>query len=232
MRSVIEASPLTWKDREIMDFFNSVIAQIVANGVSVKTVVLLLLLPLVASIVAATRHLIGFRGFGILIPTIIAVTFAVAGIETGLLLFLAILVLATLGRRVLRGLRLHYLPRMALLLWLVNFGVLAIIYLAPFLGLGQLSAISIFPIVILILLAEEFIAVQIGKSSREAIRLTAETLVTALIGYFIFSLQFLREWALRYPHWILLVPVVINIFVGRFTGLRLLEYRRFRELLK
>lgn len=214
-----------------MDIFQTIIAQAIASGVSEETIILLLLLPLVASVVAAARHLVGFRGFGILIPTAIAVTFVASGISTGILVFLAILAMATLSRRVLRGLRIHYLPRMALLLWFVTLGVLALIFISPFLGLGQLMTISIFPIVILILLAEEFIAVQIGKSLREATRLTMETIVIALVGYAVFSLGFLRSWALIYPQWVILTPLVLNVLVGRFTGLRVLEYRRFRRLL-
>jgi hypothetical protein len=87
-------------------------------------------------------------------------------------------------------------------------------------------------VLILILSAEEFIDVQIKKSLREAGQLTTETFVIALVGYFIFSLQFLQRLAMRYPGWVIITPLVINILVGRFTGLRMLEYRRFRRLLK
>lgn len=212
--------------------FQSLIQQIITQGVSEETIILLVLLPLVASVVAAARHLVGFRGFGILIPTVIAVTFVATGIGTGILVFLAILGVATFIRRVLKRLQLHYLPRMALLLWFVTLGVLTLIFISPFLGLGSLAKISIFPIVVLILLAEEFIEVQIGKSLREATRLTLETMIVALVGYFLFSLSFLRRWALVYPQWVIFAPFIINLLVGRFTGLRLLEYRRFKELLK
>ena len=215
-----------------MNIFQSVIAQAIANGVSEETIVLLLLLPLVASMVAAARHLIGFRGFGILIPTLIAVTFVATEIIAGISIFLAILFFATFGRRILRKLRLHYLPRMALFIWFITLGVLGLIVIFSYLGVSQLRVISIFPIVILILLAEEFIAVQIRKSFREAARLTIETIILAFIGYLIFSLNFLRNFALNYPHWIILIPLFLNIWVGRFTGLRLLEYRRFKKLLK
>lgn len=215
-----------------MNIFQSLITQAINRGVSEQTIVLLLLLPLVASVVAAARHLIGFRGFGILIPMAIAVTFVASGIGTGILVFLAILVIATLSRRILRKLRLHYLPRMALLLWFVSLGVLTLIFVAPYLKLSQLTAISIFPIVVLILLAEEFIAVQIRKSLRDAARLTLETIILALIGYLIFSLKFLKEIVLVYPHWIISIPLILNIWVGRFTGLRLLEFWRFRKIMR
>jgi hypothetical protein len=215
-----------------MNIFQFLVDQAILSGVSEETIVLLLLLPLVASIVGAARHLIGFRGFGIFIPTAIAVAFVKTGIGTGILIFLTILLLASIGRQALRKLRLHYLPRMALMLWLVTLGILGMVLASPYLGLTQLTAISIFPIVILILLAEEFIAVQIGKSLREAARMTAETIVIALVGYFILTLRALHNLALTYPHWVVLAPLLLNLFIGRFTGLRLLEYRRFRRLLK
>lgn len=215
-----------------MNVFQSIISQAIASGVSEKTIILFLLLPLVASLVAAARHLIGFRGFGILIPTAIALAFFAMGIGTGILVFLAILLVASIARRVLRKLRLHYLPRMALLLWFVSLAVLGLIFVSPYFGLGQLMAISIFPALFLILLAEEFIAVQISKSLREASRLTIETVVIALIGYAIFNSRFLQELALKQPQWVVLAPLALNLLMGRFTGLRLLEHHRFRKLLK
>lgn len=215
-----------------MNIFQSVISQAIASGVSEKTIILFLLLPLVASLVAAARHLIGFRGFGILIPTAIALAFFAMGIGTGILVFLVILLIASLARTFLRKLRLHYLPRMALLLWFVALAVLALIFAAPYLGLGQLTVVSIFPVLILILSAEEFIAIQIGKSLREAMRLTIETFIIALIGYAIFNFHTLQNLALEQPQWVVFAPLVLNLLTGRFTGLRLLEYRRFRKLLR
>jgi len=213
-----------------MNLFQQLIAQTIESGVSQETVILFLLLPLVAGVVAAIRHLIGFHGFGILIPTAIALTLAVTGISAGLLVFLTILLTATLARSFLSKLRLHYLPRMALVLWFVTVAVLVLIFVSPIFKLG-LTKVSIFPVLILILLAEEFISVQIGKSLREATRLTAETIIIALSGYFIFNLRPLQEFALRQPHWIILAPLVLNLLVGRFSGLRLLEYLRFKKLL-
>lgn len=215
-----------------MSLFNLIIARAITSGVSESTVVLLLLLPLVASLVGVFRHLIGFRGLGIFIPTALALAFYVAGIGIGLLLFGVILLAATVARRLFRKLRIHYLPRMALLLWLVSLTILSLIFISPYFGLSQLTTISIFPILILILLAEEFIEVQMGKSLREATRLTGETVLIALAGYLVLNFRPLQRLAFHQPIWVILIPLVINIFVGRFTGLRLLEYRRFRKLMK
>lgn len=215
-----------------MEIFSQIIQQAVADGVSEETIALLLLLPLVTSLVAATRHVIGLRGFKILLPSTLAVVFLATGIVQGIILFLVILWLATVARFLLRKFQLQYLPRMALLLWLVTVGVLLVLFLASRLGLAQASGVSILPILILVLLAEEFIAVQIGKNSREATKLTLETTGIALAGYLIFRSPELRKFALENPFWILIIPLIINIVVGRYTGLRLLEYKRFEKLLK
>lgn len=208
-----------------MNIFQQLIQQAVLSGVSVETIVLLLLLPLVVSVVAATRHFIGFRGFGILIPATISVVLAATGIINGILVFVTILLVATFARIVLRKLKLQYLPRMAVVLWFVCLGVLGMIFIFP-------TTISIFPILILILLAENFIEVQIERSFREAVQLTLETLIIALIGWFILSLKSLQQFALTRPEIVILLPLVFNIILGRFTGLRLFEHWRFRRLLR
>lgn len=208
-----------------MNIFQQLVQQAIASGVSVETIVLLLLLPLVVSVVAAARHFIGFRGFGILIPATISVVLAATGIINGILVFLTILIVATFARIVLRKLKLQYLPRMALVLWFVSLGVLLMIFFFS-------TTISIFPILILILLAENFIEVQIERSFREAVQLTFETLIIALAGWLVLSFKALQQFALTRPEIVILIPLVFNIILGRFTGLRLLEHWRFRRLLR
>lgn len=213
-----------------MNIFQTLVHQAVANGVAEQTIVMFLLLPLVASIIAAARHIVGFRAFGLFIPTAMALAFGAMGIWPGLFLFAVILLVAHLARRLLRRVKIHYLPRMALLLWLISVSALALIFLSPIIGWKQLTTLSIFPVLVLILLAEEFIAVQIGKSFYEASRITLETIGMAIVGYFIFSLKPLQSLAISQPQWVIFAPLVLNLLVGRFTGLRFLEYHRFRKL--
>lgn len=222
-----ELTALSWNN-----FLKHAIHRAVSSGVPANTIVLLLLLPLVAGIIAATRHLFGFRGFGILIPATISVVFVATGIITGILIFLAILIVATMGRMIIRRLKLQYLPRMALLLWFVTLGILALLFFSPYLGLEELTTISIFPILIIILLAENFIEVQMGKSLRAAAGLTTETLIIAFIGYLILSFDTLQKAVLLNPEVSVLGAAIFDVFLGRFTGLRFFEYFKFREVIK
>ena len=92
--------------------------------------------------------------------------------------------------------------------------------------------LSIFPLLILILLAENFIEVQMSKSQREAMELTVESLVMAVGASAVVSLEVVQRLVLSYPEWYVISVAAFNIFVGRYVGLRLLELVKFRELLR
>ncbi|OGM67656.1 hypothetical protein A2985_00675 [Candidatus Woesebacteria bacterium RIFCSPLOWO2_01_FULL_43_11] len=205
----------------------------IAAQVPVNTIVLLLLLPLIASLIAAARHIIGLRGFGIFLPAALAVTFVATGPIVGIGLFLVIVTTATLIRFTLRKLKvkLQYLPRMALLLWWVVIGVLGVLFLAPLINNSSLSNVSIFPVLILVLLSEDFTRVQLGKSAKVAVNLTSETLILALASYFVLTLKPVQEYALLNPEIYLLVIFIFNLLLGRYVGLRLMEVWRFRKLI-
>lgn len=202
----------------------------VSQGVPANTIVLVLLFPMVAALIAASRHLIGLRGFGIFTPAVLSVAFVATNVLTGILLFVIILVMATLGRRVLKRLKLQYLPRMALIMWFVCMGVLAALVTAPLVNLGSLATLSIFPILILVLLAENFTEVQIGKSQSEAFELTLETVVLALISSLVLSLNSLQKLALLHPEMLVASIAIFDIFMGKYSGLRLTEYLKFKRL--
>ncbi len=206
----------------------------VEAGVPANTIVLLLLLPVVAAIIAAARHLVGLRGFGIFLPAALAVTFVATGPVVGIGLFLAIVAVSVSARMILRKtkLKLQYLPRMAILLWLVVLAVLGILFAAPIIRAPQLTKVSIFPVLILALLAEDFTRVQLGKSAETAINLTSETLVLALVSYVFLTLESLQKFALLNPEISLLAVLIFNFILGKYVGLRLLELWRFKKLIK
>jgi len=183
LEKILEENPLG--PLNLSNFLQHGIRETVKKGIPANTIVLLLLFPLVAAIIAASRHIVGIRGFGIFLPAVLSVVFVATGIIEGLILFITIIFVATVARMFLRKMKLQYLPRVALILWFVSLGVLAVLFVAPALNLTTLITLSIFPILILILLAEDFFSIQIGMSTKQAIRMTFETLVIALICSFV-----------------------------------------------
>ena len=206
----------------------------VSAGVPANTIVLLLLLPIIALIIAFSRNVIGIRGFGIFLPAALSVVFVATGPVVGIGLFMVIVVVSTATRMVLRRLKLklQYLPRMSFILWAVVVGVLGTLFMAPYLRFSELSNVSIFAVLILVLLAEDFIRVQLGKSAKTALGLTFETLVLSLISYLFLTLKPLQEYVLLNPEVSLLFAGIADLILGKYAGLRIMEYYRFRRLIQ
>ncbi len=94
-----------------------------------------------------------------------------------------------------------------------------------------LASVSIFPILIMIALVEKFVATQIKKGARTAIILSVETLIISIICFLLVSSNQLKAFVQTYP-WVVILTVLVNIALGKWTGLRLSEYIRFKEVLK
>lgn len=205
----------------------------VSAGVPANTIVLLLLLPLIALLIASARHLVGIRGFGIFLPAALSVVLVATGPVIGIGLFLVIVAVSLVTRMFFRRLKikLQYLPRMAFILWSVALGVMGVLFLAPVIKRPDFANVSIFPVLILALLAEDFTRVQLGKSAKTAISITTETLILALLSYVFLTLKTLQEFALLNPEILLASVALLDLILGKYVGLRLMEIWRFRKLI-
>jgi len=211
---------------------NQFVTLALANGIPLDTLVLVLILPIIVTVIAFFRQVIGIKAFGIYTPAII--TFALLAtnqIKYGITIFLTVIIVGTFTRFVLKKIRLLYLPRVAIMITVVGFSILLLLFVGGTFNRTGLASVSIFPILIMITLVEKFVAVQIEKGGRTAVILAFETLLISVIGYYITSWHFLISAILQYP-WISLLTIPINIFLGKWTGLRISEYFRFRQILK
>ncbi|PIU73726.1 hypothetical protein COS78_00765 [Candidatus Shapirobacteria bacterium CG06_land_8_20_14_3_00_40_12] len=211
---------------------SKVIERAITNGVEAKTIVMLLLLPLLATLVSVMHYILGVSGYGIFVPTMIAVALSATGIAGGLILFGAILMISILSNLILKRLKLHFWPVRALGLVFISVGVFGLMVISTGLKMVDISNISIFPVLFMILLAEEFTRTQLVKSKKEAIKLTLGTLGLAILGAVLMGWQGVAEVVLRYPEAIIVVTVVINLMVGNYTGIRLTEIKRFRKAIR
>jgi hypothetical protein len=219
--------PLSW-----YNFLGHAIRSAVKQGVPANTIVLMLLFPLIASIIAASRHIIGLRGFGIYIPAVLSVALVSTGLIAGTIVFLAIVSVAVLSKKILKQLRLSYLPRTAMLLWMISISILAVMLISPILNLGKLTSINIFPILILILLSENFLDAQASTKPSDAIALAAETIGLAFVSGLILRWAVFQKIALLQPELLIILTACFNVVVGKFVGLRVTEWLRFRPIIE
>ncbi len=204
----------------------------VNKGVSTNTLVLLLLLPLVATLVSFLHYVVGLSGYGIFMPTMIAVAFLATGVFGGLLLFALILIVSLLSNLLLRKLKLHFWPARAIGLSLISIGTFLLMVLSSFVSWIDISQISIFPILFMILLAEEFTRTQLAKSEKEAKRLMIGTIVLAVVGAVTMNFTWIQNVALNYPDLLVVLVLVINLLVGNYTGIRWMEISRFKKAIR
>lgn len=206
---------------------------IIEQGVPLQTLALLLMIPVVATLVAFFRQVVGIKAFGIYTPSII--TFALLafdpnGLKYGIAIFVSIILVGMFSRYMLRRFRLLYLPRVAISISIVAFAILLILVLGGHFKRTGLASVSIFPLLIMITLAEKFVATQIEKGSRAAFILAGETLLISLVGYFLISWNTFLLLILMHP-WLILFTFVINFNLGKWSGIRFTEYLRFRKII-
>lgn len=214
-----------------MNNISPIISFFINEGVPRETVELLLMLPIIATFIAFLRQIVGIKAFGIYTPSIIIFAFLATGLKYGIAIFVSVIVVGMLARYLLKKLRILYLPRVAITVTIVTLAILGILVFGGSQQRTGLAAVSIFPLLIMITIVEKFVAAQIEKGNRTAVILAVETLIISILGFFIAKWQFLIHLLIAYP-WIILLTIPINIALGKWTGLRLSEYFRFREILK
>jgi hypothetical protein len=211
---------------------SSIINFFIHQGVPLETVILLLMLPIIATFIAFLRQVIGIKAFGVYTPLIVTFAFlATNGLKYGIAIFAIVLFVGMLMRFVLKPFRLLYLPRVAIMLTAVAIFMLGILVVGGEFRRTGLAAVSIFPILIMITIVEKFVAVQIEKGNKVAMILAAETLVISVLGFYIASSKILINLLINHP-WIVLLTIPFNVLLGKWTGLRISEYYRFRKIIK
>jgi hypothetical protein len=211
---------------------NPLVQFFMLQGIPEDTIVLILMLPIIATFIAFLRQVVGIKAFGIYTPLIITFAFlATNGLRYGIAIFLVIIFTGMLMRFMLKPFRLLYLPRVAIMLTVVALSILLFLVIGGAMKRTGLASVSIFPIVIMITLVEKFVSVQIEKGDKTALILAFETLIISIVGFYIASWESLQSVLLTYP-WIILLTVPVNVAIGKWTGLRVSEYIRFRNILK
>ncbi len=221
------------KPLRVTNFLRYMIKKAINNGLPANIIVLILLFPLLASIIAASRHIIGLKGFGIYTPAVLSIAFASTGYSAGIAIFLIIILATLFFKKAFHKIKSPYLPKTALLLWGVSLTILGCFLITSILQLTEMFLnISIFPLLIIILLSENFIETQLFASQKEAFRLTFDTLLLATICYLFITATFVQKFVIINPELMIILTAIIDIIIGKYKGLRLLEYNRFKQLIK
>lgn len=200
-------------------------------GVPTNTIILILLLPVLATIIVAFRYLIGLSGIGLLVPIALSITLLATGVTPGLIMLATIIITSLISRFVLRRIRIMQMPKTTLSMLMVSISLLVTLTVSSIYGLIDVRTLSIFPVLLLILLSDRIVALFLERDLESAIQTTSITIFLGILGFLVLSWEQMRTFILLYPEVMLLV-IPVNIVIGRYFGLRILEYIKFQPVLK
>lgn len=203
----------------------------VINGVPANTAVLVMLLPLLATLVLFFRHVVGVPSLAMILPIALSITLVATGLAAGLILLGTIILASTLARIVLKKIRIVQLSKVTLTMVFVSIAILITLTITAQLGVLAVRQISIFPVLLLVLLSQNIIELQTDRSFIDILKISAITISLGILGYFILASEAIRNFVLLYPETILLL-IPVNILIGRYFGLRITEYIRFSPITK
>lgn len=201
------------------------------SSIPIFALIVLGIVPLIATVVSFARHVAGFNGFSVFVTVVTALAFLDLGFFGGILVS-GIIFFSTLGaRRILAKFRFHYYVRISFVYTAVCFLVFFVVsIISAFLNIETFTKNPLFPMILLITLVEEYYTSTIREGERKVILMYVETLCIAGISFFLITSAFFSEYVLKNP-WVLVLLFPINLFLASYQGLRLSEFYRFKSVI-
>lgn len=202
-----------------------------SSGLSQTVIYLLLSVPFLAFMIAFFRQFVGVSTFGVLAPLMLSLAFLVLGLQFGIAVFLVVMLVSWAIRVLFDRVELLYIPKVALLLSCLALSFFLVLGLAVYFEASLDLSLTIFPMMVMSSMSEKFLSSQSAEGIRSALIAVVETVLVSLIAYAFVDWTLIKENVLAMPELILL-PILGTVWLGRFTGLRVSEYIKFRSLLR
>jgi hypothetical protein len=191
----------------------------------------LLMVPVGALAVAFMRTIVGVPTLGTFMPILVAIAFRETELLWGIVLFVLITAAGLSLRFYLERLQLLLVPRLCSVLVLVVLLMLAISLLSGRLGLDRGFSVALFPIVILTMVIEHMSVIWEESGPGAAIKEGIGSLFVAILGYLIMTDEYLTHVVFLFPE-TLLALLAAFIVMGRYTGYRVTELMRFKDIVE
>ncbi len=184
---------------------------------------LLLMMPMGAVIVVFVRSVLGWKTFGLFTPMLLALAYLQSGPIAGPVISTTAILIGMAAAPFLKRLN---LSRVAFLGTLIAIVVSALGAMA--LEFHQPALVSAFPVVVTALIVERWWNAFEADGPKKAVRMTATTLAVALMIQLLVAAPQVVALAAQRPLALPLASIAAMILLGRYQGLRLSEFARFR----
>ena len=199
-------------------------------NMSPQTVAIFLLFPLCALLVTFLRNVIGLQTFGVFVPMLIAITCTYTGLINGILGVTITVAVAFLTLIAFEKARMLKVPRLAASMTVITIFVLVLFYLADIEHPLNVGFFALFPIVIISFVAEKLLQLSSERDWKGLLIRSGGTVVSIGICYFFLQSVYIQGVFALYPEAFGIV-LGLQVYIGRWTGIRLSELFRFRQLL-
>ncbi len=190
---------------------------------------LLLLLPIGGLLVAFLRNVVGVKTFGVFLPVLIAFSLLHTGFISGMIMFVCLILLVGLISYPFDRIGLLYTPKLVISLSIM----VGLMIIATMIGIRfnvtWLTTLTFFPTIILTIAAERFSRATIEDGHKLAIEKLGQTLLATTICYGFLSWSALPALLIIFPECLLLI-ISLAMLLGRYIGIRWVEYYRFAPL--
>lgn len=207
-----------------------------------EVLIFLITLPLVITIISFAKYVMGIKSFGVYVPLILTYMFyqfsqlgdggtdIVQGLKYGLFITIIVFLSSYLSYKLTQKMALHYYSKLAIVTTCVTIVLILVLILLDLLGKDGILKIDIFALILVASISERFTNIHASNQSKLAFMISLQTVILGMLCYLIISLESVQSLLLNHP-WVILLAFPINYIIGRFSGLRLNEIYRFRELL-
>jgi hypothetical protein len=188
----------------------------------------LLLIPIGALVVVFMRILVGLKTSGTFMPILIAVAFTQTKLLTGLIMFIVVVAIGLVIRSYLSRLNLLLVARISAVI-IVVIGIMSTITILSYkLGLYNILSITFFPMIILSWTIERMSILWEEEGAKEVLLQGSGSLIVAVIAYLAMTNDLIQHITFNFPE-LYFVVLAIIIALGKYTGYRLFELRRFKS---
>lgn len=231
-----------------MPEINQITNVLLENGIYIETLLVIYSLPILITVINFFKYIIGTKTIGTYAPILIVYIFwSLAGIRMNIsnidifqlltqevllsfILLFGVFGIIALSYSVLYKVKLHYLPKISLVLITSIFAFVILLFTSTRFEFNILDQITPLVVILIFIVSEQFLGIYIKNDLSKAIYLFLETFLISIFCYLLITQPGLTSLILMNP-WILILSLPINFLIGKFTGLRLTEYFRFYELL-
>ena len=216
-------------------FVSFFVDKLLAGGFPLEMLGVLLSLTVVALIISFLRQIVGLSAYGVYWPLLFALTAHLLGLKITLILLL----FAVITRLIMNGLNktIYLLHNSKVSIWICVYLLVFLIgnficsklWIQIFEG-RNMEILMITPLILMLIISEKIFPTFNLFQKKRRFSFFELTIVSAL-SYGILQRSRISTTLLSYPE-LLLVLLLINILVGRFLWLQLLELVRFMPLIR